>query len=272
MDKHGHGRIEMMYVKKGSCKVIACEDTYRLEAGDFIFLNGNIKHQLYVDRHLPCRVICLEFTFRCSDDAPGLIRYAYQKTDELKSFIKEKNDVIRLKDTDGIYENIIEIYMELEAAGFGKEIIIQASLCEMIIKLARLAAEAKEKNIDDINKYVNEAVSYMRSNYHEDISIEMVAEYVNLNTSYFYKIFRKVMQKTPAEYLNQLKISKARSLLERTDIPINDICFYAGFNSRQYFSYAFKKHTGMTPKQYRMDVLSDNKKDRMNDSCFGSYQ
>ena len=161
--------------------------------------------------------------------------------------------------------------MELEVSGFGKDIIIQASLCAAIIKLARLFAESKKHKDDDINTYISKAIAFMGSRYSEDISIEMAAQHVNLNTSYFYKIFKQVMQKTPAEYLNELRISKAKMLLERSDIPINDICFYTGFNSRQYFSYVFKKHTEMTPKQYRTNILTDNKKDRMNDSCAGMY-
>lgn len=269
MDGHRHDRTEVMYIKKGSCQVIAGNDTHRLEAGDFILLNAGVSHKLFVDRHFPCGIVCLEFAFKKNNKAPGLISHTYQNTKQIRDFIEERIDVIRLKDTNGIYKNIFSIYTELETSGFGKEIVLQASFCEFIIKLARLALAASEKTNDDINAYVNKAMAFMSEKYSEEISIDMAAEHVNLNTSYFYKIFKQVTQRTPAEYLNSIRMSKAKTLLERSDIPINDICFYTGFNSRQYFSYAFRKYTGMTPGQYRKNILTDNRKDRLNDSCFG---
>ena len=56
---------------------------------------------------------------------------------------------------------------------------------------------------------------------------------------------------TPNEYLTRLRMEKAEMLLARTDIPIIEISGYVGINSRQYFSFLFKKHTNATPSQYR---------------------
>ena len=57
------------------------------------------------------------------------------------------------------------------------------------------------------------------------------------------------------DYLNGVRIGKAKELLENTDLTVSEICAQTGFNSDQNFIRVFKKYVGMTPGQYRKTVL-----------------
>lgn len=110
--------------------------------------------------------------------------------------------------------------------------------------------------LTDIEKRVNQAVEYIRENYpNPDLSLEEVARYVNLSSSYLGNNIKKYKQISYVNLLNQIRIENAKKLLLRSDTKTYEVAFLVGFNSSQYFSSSFKKSTGMTPKDFREQYL-----------------
>lgn len=268
MPFHSHEYIEIMYVKKGSCEIFAEDKRYKMEAGDVVLINGDIPHRLLVDKNVPCRVLCLEFNFIYSPDSKYTMGYIYKDVKEVRHFLSQGKGHIKLKDSSEIYNTLSDIYRELEQDKPGKDLLIEASFCSFIIKFARLWFDNEKVEKNPWEKYIKDALSYMKQNYCEELSVKQIARHVNLNSSYFHKIFKQATGLTPGEFLNNIRINKAKMLLEKSDIPIIDICNYVGFNSRQYFSYAFKKSIGVTPRQYRKQSETKRVAIKANRSCF----
>ncbi|PHV69668.1 AraC family transcriptional regulator [Sporanaerobium hydrogeniformans] len=101
------------------------------------------------------------------------------------------------------------------------------------------------------NDRVKKAVAYISKNFSHAISLEEVAEHVNLNPTYFSSIFKQYSGSSFREYLNMVRIEESKRLLSNTDYTIIDIAIAVGFEDQSYFSKVFKKYTGLTPKQYR---------------------
>ena len=101
---------------------------------------------------------------------------------------------------------------------------------------------------------MRQATEYIHQHYDCDIQAKDIAAVVNLHPVYLQRIFKSNMNQTLTEYMAELRIEKAKMLLARTDVPIIEIADYVGFNSRQYFSALFKKHTGYSPAAYRKSV------------------
>lgn len=257
MIMHAHERVEIMYVRKGSCDIYVENDRHRMEPGDFILINGNILHHLSVDKNIPCKILCLEFSFEKNKQQVFNLMNTYNDICEVRAFIDAGTSVLKLKDSDELYTVLKDIYKELEYNEPGKDFYIQASFCQFIIKLSRLYCENEKFKISPLDRYIRDALAYMNLNYHEEVSIKDISDHVNLNISYFYKIFKKNTGMTPMDYLNDIRLNKAKILLEKSDIPIVDICSFTGFNSRQYFTSIFKKQTHKTPSRYRRDFNSN---------------
>lgn len=112
--------------------------------------------------------------------------------------------------------------------------------------------EATEKS----NRIINRILDYINEHYSEDITLEMLCEAAGgLSEQYLCRLFKQNIGMRPIEYILKKRIGVARSYLEKTDMPINDIAQMTGFNNTSYFYRNFKKFTGTSPLSYRQTAL-----------------
>jgi len=101
--------------------------------------------------------------------------------------------------------------------------------------------------------YVREATSFIEQNFQNDISVEDIAAFCNLNRSYFGKIFRDAVGKSPQEFLINYRMTKAAELLKLSELSIKDISNAVGYPSQLHFSRAFKNTFGIPPREWRAE-------------------
>lgn len=101
---------------------------------------------------------------------------------------------------------------------------------------------------------IRKALKWIDEHYKEQISQQMVADYVYLNTAYFSNLFSKSMGKTFSEYLMNYRIEKIKKRLRNHNAKIKEIALNEGFVDYQYFCKVFKKITGMNPSEYRQNI------------------
>ncbi len=99
--------------------------------------------------------------------------------------------------------------------------------------------------------YIHEALEYIEHNFQNDISVEDIAAVCGLNRSYFGKIFKEAIGKTPQEFLLSYRMSKAAELMKLTKLSIGDIGAAVGYASPLHFSRAFKNTYGVSPREWR---------------------
>ena len=99
--------------------------------------------------------------------------------------------------------------------------------------------------------YIKEALAYIEHNYMNDISVENIAESSNLNRSYFGKIFKEAVGKSPQEFLINYRMIKAAELLKLTHYSVNEIGTAVGYPNQLHFSRAFKNVYGVSPRKWR---------------------
>lgn len=105
----------------------------------------------------------------------------------------------------------------------------------------------------NVNLYVKKAVEYTMKNYTSDITVDILCKELNINKSYFCKLFKEDTGYTYSNYLNIYRIEKSKKLLINTNMSLLDIAISVGFNSQNYFTMVFKKITNMTPTLYRSE-------------------
>ena len=116
--------------------------------------------------------------------------------------------------------------------------------------MARFLKDAQPKaeiNDDRIQK----VLSYIRKNIYKTIDIDSLAALSCLSKDHFIRLFRKEVNNTPLQYINQKKIEKAQLILITDSMPIKNISYLLAYEDHSYFNRLFKKLTGVTPQQYR---------------------
>ncbi|MDC7286413.1 response regulator [Blautia schinkii] len=101
---------------------------------------------------------------------------------------------------------------------------------------------------------VRVAISYMKKNYEKDLALIDIADSAALNESYFSGLFKKDTGRSITEYLNEIRIYRAKELISETNYKNYEIAEMVGIPNSSYFSTVFKKQTGMTIQEYRQIV------------------
>ena len=98
---------------------------------------------------------------------------------------------------------------------------------------------------------VSIGIDFMKQNYTEPLSVQQIAEHCCLSASHFHKLFVETVHTTPNNYLNQIRLAAAKTLLYSTSMSISEIAAKCGFHSQAYFSDCFKRYFSLTPKDFR---------------------
>lgn len=99
--------------------------------------------------------------------------------------------------------------------------------------------------------YLDQILGYVQENYMNDISLDDVADHVNLSVGYLSNYFKGKMDMTFVDYLTQFRLEKAKDLLAHTNEKIYKIAEMVGYQNSQYFVTIFKRKIGVTPLEYR---------------------
>lgn len=103
------------------------------------------------------------------------------------------------------------------------------------------------------NIVIYEAEKYIEENYQKSITVSEIARNVGVSLSYLSRIYKETTGNTLIGCINQKKIEKAKDYLKNTDLKIYEIAEILSFENTTYFSYFFKKNTGMSPKEYKFN-------------------
>lgn len=99
--------------------------------------------------------------------------------------------------------------------------------------------------------YIRESLAFIEQNFQNDISVEDIASVCGLNRSYFGKIFRDAVGKSPQEFLMNYRMIKATELLKLTTLSVGDVGNAVGYPNPLHFSRAFKGVYGVSPREWR---------------------
>ena len=100
-------------------------------------------------------------------------------------------------------------------------------------------------------EYMGKILEYVRENYCRDITIDSIADYIGISYSYLRKLFKEATGRNLADYIGELRISKAKQLLCETNYTVKTIAQMCGFNHERSFSRAFTQSEGMSPGKFK---------------------
>jgi len=105
------------------------------------------------------------------------------------------------------------------------------------------------------NRYISQAKKYIVAHFSDSqLSLDTVAEHIGINSAYLSRLFFELSEVNFVNFVNGLRVEKAKNLLLQSSIPVTEVGFKTGFNSLQNFNRVFKRHTGTTPGAYRKEA------------------
>lgn len=102
---------------------------------------------------------------------------------------------------------------------------------------------------------MNKIYHYIMKNFKHNISLEVIADLINMTPTSFSRYFKSRVNKSFSDFLKELRIDYARKLLNENKISINSVSYEAGYTTLSNFNKQFKEVTGKTPLQYRNEYL-----------------
>ncbi|WP_181832948.1 AraC family transcriptional regulator [Bacillus taeanensis] len=166
-------------------------------------------------------------------------------------FINRKaGPVVTLSPHSTVIQLLINLYRETSMKQLKDGYTASAKAYEFIMECYRFA-----KNIEKVEHAIPDnimrAITYMNTHYHEQITLNDIAEKVELSRFYFIKQFRKHFNMTPLHYLTKVRMEKAVELLRQTDFSIEEVALKTGYSNGNYFNKVFRKAVGTSAGQFR---------------------
>ena len=136
------------------------------------------------------------------------------------------------------------------------DILLLKELYSLLYALIEEFPKPFEYKDKELHTYIQDALNFINSNYMHSITVQEIADYVNLSRSYLYKMFIKNLGISPQRYLINLRMYKATLLLKSTKLPIGEVASNVGYSDSLLFSKTFSKHFSMSPLNYRNNQVN----------------
>lgn len=217
-----------VYIISGSCRYTFSDGReFRAEAGDVLYLAYCADYTMYIESS-DYRFIFCDFEFADLSErmscvySPEDASYAYGLFKEL---MKRKG---RFADTLSV---LYRIY---------------ALLCECALE---------RRTEDSVSLKIKKAREYVDEHYRDnELSVSLLSEMAGMSEVYFRALFKRQYHTSPSQYIIEVRLDRARELMNYPFLTLEECARQSGFSSLQYFCRVFKRHTGKTPAEYRAEV------------------
>ncbi|TVY11312.1 response regulator [Paenibacillus cremeus] len=119
-------------------------------------------------------------------------------------------------------------------------------------ELAEHWIRSSSRHLDSaVKASIKKASDYLQKHFKDEVSLSVVAGHVHMSVSYFSMIFKKTSGVSFVQYINQLRLNEAKSLLLNPELKIYEVAELSGFVSLPYFNRTFKQMEGLSPGDYR---------------------
>lgn len=254
VELHIHNYLEIYLFMAGDVQFFIDAQSIILKRGDLMLIRNDQIHgpnpltlknyERYII-HLPRELIASLST---------------DETDLLRCFTTDRqHSVMNIPEKD--LPSIIEILDKMETihktACYGEDILTNALLSQLLVLINVQFQNRQQIAIqNNLSKKIQEVVQYIQDNITQEITLTTLEDSFQLSRYHLNRLFKKEVGSTIYQYILLSRISLAKRLLE-SNKSVTDVCYSCGFNDYSNFIRAFKKITGLAPKQYAQQIIGE---------------
>ena len=252
-----HPAWEMIYADRGSCTVVADEQSFTLEQGELYFHQPFERHLLQIPKgEFPNIFIC---SFHCSSPAMQhlartKLRVSLSVKQQISAIISEATQTFELSDRNLVIQGILFKGEDKLWAG-EQSIFLRMEL--MLIDLLREHAFQSERKSRFLTKELASdplccrVIEFLEEHIYEKPDMDELCRRLSFSRSYISKRFSRICGIPLSRYFNQMKIEEAKRLIRETRLSFFEISERLMLSNSHYFSTLFQQFVGMTPTQYK---------------------
>ncbi len=253
---HTHEFIEVEFIGSGRGIHTVDDKSYEVSMGDMSVINFGVTHNYVPFNNM--LVYSCSFTPELFDNSLKMSRnindisgnyflklFFENKTIDYKNIRLPKNKISVFRE---IYDKMI---YETDNLRRGYEDIMRIYVIELLTLVSKEIYNHKEDGEVRLNSCVDFITDYINNNYSQSLTYELLARKAFISRAHLIRLFVSNIGMNIFDYIQNVRIKHACCQLENTDYKIYDIMLDVGYRDMKYFNRIFKKHTNMTPSQYR---------------------
>lgn len=249
---HSHPRFELLFLLEGATAYeFSNGRTVELPGGHFLIVPPGAAHRGLHDVRMPASLCGIVFDPRrkhASRNTPFTARdleWMACQFDRGRLTVHAMGSELRRLASS--------LHRELRGKAAGRDDSlalpsIRLLACAVILESARALTAAEQVQSREASASV---LAHMEQHYAEELNVDDLARQAGCGRASFFQTFKRSTGLTPNDYLQRLRVNKAKSLLNSSDESITEIAFAVGFSSSQYFCNVFRKYTSQTPSTFR---------------------
>jgi AraC-like DNA-binding protein/mannose-6-phosphate isomerase-like protein (cupin superfamily) len=269
---HRHEYFEMLFVERGTLTNRFENEALVMKPGDLLIMKPYVLHVLEDARKHERRMAY------CCSFLPQAVDSGIQSLDELKatqspnkyffrpflSLAEEGVSAVQFKVPEGRRGGLLRLFQQLRNSAHEYTDKANAlTRCHLLSLLEYIAeqyeADQRVTQIStdlavSVSRYqpgLRKALNHIHDHFDQPLTLEEMATMSGASETYFCRLFKHETGLTFLNYLNGLRIERAKVLLRDTCDNAADICYQVGFSDYTHFGRQFKKHTGMSPADFR---------------------
>jgi AraC-like DNA-binding protein len=247
---HQHEEIQISYIYKGSGTLLVGDSINDYKEGDILVIGENIPHVFRSNTSASPESVMLTLFF--TKTSFGKDFFSLNDMSSVDDFFKESEYGMKILSNQN---KIINQFHKLKNQNKLQRIATFLKILNIIIFSEKTPLSSfvyKKKYTDDEGRRMSAVFEYAIESYHQNITLDEVAEKANMSKNAFCRYFKKRTNKTFFQFLIEIRIENACKLLHhKKDLSIASVSELCGFQDIANFNRKFKELKGISPSQYR---------------------
>jgi AraC family L-rhamnose operon transcriptional activator RhaR len=257
--EHSHDFVEVTYISEGKGFHYIGDQVVAVQKGDLFFIPVGISH-VFRPAHASAKerlivyncIFHQQFFERIATSDSNL--WALDDVAALRALQNEKSWFVHRESFGEVGTLMSQLHVEFRDTKPARRIMLFSYALQLLVCLVRSSrGQVDAEPIPDMNR-LDRALGEIERRLADPPSLTEIAAAVNLGVRQFHRLMKKVTGQTYIEYVHSLRIQKCCELLKRTDLKISEVAEQIGYKDMKYFHALFKRKTGLSPRQYRMQT------------------
>ena len=260
-----HEPWELVYVDRGECNIVANDETFLLKQGEMYFHKPYENHMLRTIKGVAPNVFIIVFSSR----SPAMCYFENRKL--VASMTTKQHIAAIIHEASSTFDlpfnnpRMQQLKPRTENALWGGDQTVLMRLELMLIEIIRDNSYYVSRNNKMFfpkeivtDEFALKVISFMENKLYSKFTMEELSRELSFGKTYISKYFIKTCGYSIIEYFGMMKINEAKRLIRETNRTFFEISDMLMFSNSHYFSNIFRKHTGMTPTQYKKVCVTED--------------